>query len=338
MSNGRKLLVPVAFLVCLHTVVSFAGFFSPYDFAAQNRSLPLAPPTRLHFVDMQGRLHLRPFIYQWMPRAGGTSTYEEDRSVAYSLEFLVRRSPYTIMGGKVSRWHLFGVDEAARVFLLGSDEYGRDQLSRLLSGAQISLFAGLLGAAISLSLGMALGAFAGFCGGWLDEAIMRGAELFLALPWLYLLLAVRAFLPLHISPAQVFLLLTTVVGLIGWARPARLVRGVVLSAKQRDYVLAARGFGASGVYLLRRHVLPETLSVCRTQAVLLVPQYILAEVTMSFLGLGVNEPAASLGNMLASLQHYHVLASHWWMFLPGLTLIPIFLAYYSLAAPPRPVN
>jgi peptide/nickel transport system permease protein len=160
---------------------------------------------------------------------------------------------------------------------------------------------------------------------------MRVAELFLALPWLYLLFAVRAFLPLNLAPAQAFLLLIVVIGLIGWARPARLIRGVVLSARARDFVLAARGFGASDAYVLRRHVLPQAFGVVLTQAAILIPQYILAEVTLSFLGLGVGEPAASWGAMLASLQEYHVLASYWWMLAPGLVLVIVFLSYAALA-------
>ena len=201
----------------------------------------------------------------------------------------------------------------------------------MLYGGQISLLAGLLAAGLSLALGLVLGAVAGFYGGWADETLMRGAELFLALPWLYLLFAIRAFLPLQIGPAQAFLLLIVVIGLIGWARPARLVRGVVLSARERDYVRAAKGFGATDIYLLRRHVLPQTFGVLLTQAAILVPQYILAEVTLSFLGLGVGEPVPSWGNMLASLQQYYVLASYWWMFLPGFALVPFFLGYSALA-------
>ena len=116
-----------------------------------------------------------------------------------------------------------------------------------------------------------------------------------------------------------------------WARPARLVRGVVLSARERNYVLAARGFGAGDLYLIRRHIAPQTFGLVLTQAALLVPQYILAEVTLSFLGLGVGEPVPSWGNMLAALQQYHVLSSYWWMWLPGLALVPVFLAYFALA-------
>ena len=249
----------------------------------------------------------------------------------YPVRFFVRAAPVRIAGLFSSDRHLFGTDSPTPLFLFGSDEYGRDLFSRLLYGGQISLFAGLLGAALSLGIGVVLGGIAGFYGGWVDEIIMRAAELFLALPWLYLLFAVRMSLPLQIAPAQAFLLIVTVIGVVGWARPARLIRGVVLSARTRDYVLAARCAGASDPYLLRRHVLPQIVGIALTQAAVLAPQYVLAEVTLSFFGLGVGEPVPSWGNMLSSLHRYHVLASYWWMFLPGIALIPVFLLYYALA-------
>jgi peptide/nickel transport system permease protein len=122
-------------------------------------------------------------------------------------------------------------------------------------------------------------------------------------------------------------MLVAVIGAVGWARPARLIRGVVLSARERSHIMAARSFGAPDLYLLRRHILPETRDIVLTQAALLIPQYILAEVTLSFLGLGVGEPVPSWGGMLTSLQQYHVLVSKWWMFFPGLVLVPVFLSY-----------
>jgi peptide/nickel transport system permease protein len=210
---------------------------------------------------------------------------------------------------------------------MGTDGYGRDLFSRILYGGQISLFAGLVATLLTLALGMSLGTLAGFYGSWLDAAVMRCVDIFLALPWLYLLLALRAFLPLHVGPVEAFLMLVAVIGTVGWARPARLIRGVVLSAKERSHILAARSFGAANFYLLRRHIFPETRDVVLTQAALLIPQYILAEVTLSFLGLGVGEPVPSWGSMLTSLQQYHVLVSKWWMFFPGLVLILVFLSY-----------
>jgi peptide/nickel transport system permease protein len=330
MSRRGAGVAALALLAAVHLAALGAGFLAPYPPTEQNRLMPYAPPTRLRFVDEDGRFHLRPFVYAPREAALDEGRYEEDHGRAIPVRFLVAGSPHST-AGLTSRIHLFGVEEPARIFLLGTDGVGRDQLSRLLHGARLSLAAGLLATLLSLGIGWLLGTVAGFYGGWRDALVMRGAELFLALPWLYLLFAVRAVLPLHVSAAQAFLMVVLVIGLVDWARPARLVRGLVLSARERNYVLAARGFGASDLYLIRRHIAPETFSLVLTQGALLVPQYILAEVTLSFLGLGVSEPAPSLGNMLAALQQYHVLVSYWWMWLPGMALVPVFLAYFALA-------
>ena len=316
----------LAFLGLLHGAILFAGFLAPQDPEAQNRNFPFAPPARLRLIDSRGSFHFRPFVYGLADRPGVFGVYDEDTAKVYPIRFFILSQS----NAKAHR-HLFGVDPPGTLFLLGTDGLGRDQLSRLLYGGRISLFSGLLAAAVSLCLALVLGATAGYFGRWSDDAIMRATELFLALPWLYCLLAIRAFLPLHITPGQTFLLLVMVIGLRGWARPARLIRGIILSAKERDHVLAARGFGASAPYLIMRHVLPQTSGVLLTQAALLVPQYVLAEVTLSFLGLGVGEPAPTWGNMLAGLQHFNVLASYWWMYTPALALIPMCLAYYTLA-------
>ena len=318
-------------LTALQGLILFAGFFAPYDFAAQDREHPFAAPSSIHFVDAGGTVHIRPFIYNPVDAGQSTGMSRADSGPSYPVYFFVRGAPYKIAGVFVSRIHLFGAEVPGHIFLMGSDAYGRDQLSRFLFGGQISMLAGLLAAILSVSIGMIVGGIAGFYGGWVDELLMRGGELFLALPWLYLLFAVRAALPLHISQWKVFLLLVSVMGLIGWARPARLIRGVVLSARQRNFVVAARGFGASDAYLLRRHVLPQTYGVLLTQLTLLIPQYVLAEVTLTFLGLGVGEPMPSWGGQLSALQQYYVLSSYWWMFLPALLLIPLFLVFYTAA-------
>ena len=320
----------VTLLGILYAAIFLAGFIAPYAPNEQNRSAPFTAPTRVHFVDDTGEFHRRPFVYRLVSRPGTFDEYDEDRSRPYPVRFLVQGSPYTIAGFNTDR-HLFGVDEPARVFLFGTDQFGRDLFSRLLFGARISLVAGVLAASLALAIGVALGALAGFYGGWTDDAVMRIAEVFLALPWLYLLFAVRSILPLHIDPARAFLLLVAVIGVVGWARPARLIRGIVLSAKHRDHVVAARAFGATDLYVLCHHVLPQTAGVVLTQLSVLIPRYILAEVTLSFFGLGVSEPVPSWGNMLAAVQRYDVLTSYWWMFLPGIALGPVFLLYYALA-------
>jgi len=318
-------------LVVLHGIVACAGFFAPYDPVEQDRKSPYLPPVRLHLMDASGHLHLRPFVYTLNLQVGSFEQYEEDTTQLHPIQFFLGGAQYRLLGFLPCRWHFFGADNT-RIYLLGTDAFGRDQLSRLLFGGQVSLLAGLLGTGITLFVGLLIGAIAGYCGGWRDTVLMRLAEIFLALPWLYLLFALRAFLPLAVSPLGAFFLIIAVIGAVGWARPARLVRGVVLSAKERDFVRAARGFGASPAYLLRRHILPETYSVLLTQAAILIPQYVLAEMTLSFLGLGVPEPVPSWGNLLSSLQQYSVLVSYWWMYLPALVMVPFFLGYLGLAS------
>lgn len=331
MQGKRKLISCLVVLGALHLVIACAGFFAPHDPTTQYRDFPYAPPMRVHWLDAAGNFHLRPFVYAQQLHEGSFDQYEPDTARPIPLRFFVTGAQYRILGILPLRIHLFGA-EGAPVFLLGSDAYGRDLFSRTLFGGQISLLAGLLAAALTLFFGLLIGALAGFFGGWTDEILMRLAELFLALPWLYLLFAVRAFLPLSVSPLGAFLIVVILIGAVGWARPARLIRGVVLSAKERDYVRAARGFGASNAYLLRRHILPQTWSVVLTQAAILIPQFVLAEVTLSFLGLGVSEPAPSWGNLLANLQQYSVLTSYWWMYLPSLALLPFFVGYLILAS------
>ena len=326
----RQILRWLLVLGALHAMVACAGFLAPYDPVQQDREHPYLAPMRVHVVDERGHLYLRPFFYAARVREGSFDQFDEDTGKAFPVRFFVTGAQYRLLGFLPCRVHLFGT-EGTRLYLLGSDGFGRDQFSRILYGGQLSLLSGLLGAGFTLFFGAMIGTAAGFYGGWRDVLLMRLAELFLALPWLYLLFALRAFLPLAVSPLKAFLLVIVVLATVGWARPARLVRGVVLSAKERDFVRAARGFGASNGYLLRRHIVPETCSVLLTQAAILIPQFVLAEMTLSFLGLGIPEPAPSWGNLLTTLQQYNVLVSYWWMYLPAVAIVPFFVGYQGLA-------
>jgi peptide/nickel transport system permease protein len=306
----------LAFLIAIHAAVFLAPWLSPYDYAEQHRDCPFAPPTRIHIFDAKGSAH-RPFVYS-VSQDAVSGMYREQPGVIYPVRVF-------------TRGRLFGVDSPGVLFLLGSDGFGRDVLSRLLYGARISLLTGLIAALLSAGIGLMLGTLAGYFRGWPDHVLMRGGELMMALPWLYLLLAVRALLPLHVSTLDTFFLMIAIIGGIGWVRPARLIRAVVLSARESDFVLAARGFGASHWYLLRRHILPFTTGVVVTQATVLIPQYILAEVSLSFLGLGVGEPVPSWGNMLSEGMQYHALVSHPWLLMPGFATVAVLLAYLKVA-------
>lgn len=299
MSARRRIAIASGFLGLVLLPVLLAPFLAPYPYAEQHREYPYAPPTSVHLAN--ARLYL------------------EMDGHRYAVRLLAGNG------------RLFGVDAPGMIFLLGTDAFGRDVFSRLLYGGQVSLLAGMLAAFLSLSLGLAAGVAAGYFGGWTDRILMRAAELVMVLPWFYLLLASRALLPLHIPPVEAILLPAALIGALGWTRPARLIRGVILSGKERGFVLAARGFGAGHAYLIRRHLLPMTAGVVATQATILIPQYMLAEMALSFLGLGVTEPVPSWGNMLIDARQYHALVLHAWLLAPGLAAVPVLLGFLLLA-------
>lgn len=321
----RRILIVT--LIVLHTAILLAGFIAPYDPANQNRAFAYAPPTHVHFHDSAG-FHSRPFVFAY---GGDLNGYRETPSGRCPIHFFSHGDSYKLLGLFKTDLHLFGVPTPGHIFILGTDAYGRDEFSRLLYGGQISLAAGLLATLITLTMAACVGTISGYFGKWTDESLMGMAELFVCLPWFYFLVAVRAFLPLHLSPSSAFLLIICVIGAIGWARPARLVRGIVLSARNRDYVLAARGFGASDFYLLRRHIAPEAVGVLLTQAALLVPQFVAAESVLSFFGLGIGEPVPSWGNMLSRLQQYNVMVSYYWLLSPACMLVVTSVIYWLLA-------
>jgi peptide/nickel transport system permease protein len=328
MSDRAKRNTLLSLFIAMHLVVIFPGFFSTQGYAEQSRDLPFSPPTRLHFIRPDGHFSLRPFVYGWSQSALDAGTYDIDYSQIYPIHFLVKGSTYTIVEGIEASRHLLGVEKPSRLFLFGTDDLGRDEFSRMLYGGRISILAGWIGTAIALFTGAIVGLISGYSGRWVDSVTMRLVELFMALPWLYLLFAVRAILPLRIETTDTFILLIAVVGIIGWARPARLVRSMVLSAKERNFVLAARAMGASNFHILRKHILPQILALLLTMAAYLIPQFILAEVTLSFLGLGIGEPVPSWGTLLAELQKYTVLVNYWWMYAPGIALVALFLIYH----------
>jgi peptide/nickel transport system permease protein len=207
-------------------------------------------------------------------------------------------------------------------FLLGTDSLGRDRFSRLLNGTRVSLTLAPAAALLSCLAAAALGGLAGLAGGWLDRAILAAADLFLSLPWLFLLLMVRAWLPLNVSPMASATITFVLLGALGWAAPARVVRAAVRQLKDSDFVFHAQAAGCRTSRLLWRQLMPNVAPVLWAQFWVAVPAYILAEATLGMLGLGVSEPLPSWGGLLREIEA-SALGSQIWVLAPAFLLAAV---------------
>lgn len=311
----------------------FGGFIAPYNFRSQARTTPFLPPTRVHFFNEQGAFHLRPFIYRPRMMDPLLFRYEEDRTARHSLTFFPRGESYELFGLIPSTRHLLGVagdENAPRLHLLGTDALGRDVLARLLHAGQISLLVGPLGLLLAYLIGVSAGAVSGYFGGWTDSVLMRAAEIVMSLPTLILIIALRAAFPLSITPGQVAAMMLAIFAGVGWAEVARLTRNLFAAERVRDYVAAATATGAGDGRIIARHILPNVRTPLLTQFALTAPVFILAEVALSFLGVGVQEPSASWGTLLADAQEISVLKNYWWMLTPAACVFLTALAFHLI--------
>ena len=272
-----------------------------------------APPTRPHFVDESGGWHA-PFIYPWRLVNQLEQIYEPDLSNRVPLAWL--------SGG-----HLVQSSNAARapLLLLGGDSYGRDVFSRLLFGARTSLGVAAVAAVGAMIFGLLIGGLAGYTGGTLDEALMRGTDFVMVLPAMYVTLALRSVLPLVLAAHTVFLLLSVIFAVVGAPFIARGVRAIVRSERQLDYASAARAMGASDVRVLGRHLLPAARGFIMVEITMLVPAFIVAEATLSYVGLGFPEPVASWGSMLHDASNVRVFADFPWLLSPAVAMFLVVL-------------
>ncbi|MGK0357973.1 MAG: peptide/nickel transport system permease protein [Bradymonadia bacterium] len=339
--KNRAAMICFWVLIVLYLGAIFAPVIAPYDYKTQFRAENWHTPhvARMHLWDEQGDWH-GPFIYGSTRVDEFTAEYTEDHSKVIPVDLFVRGDAYTFMGID-STLHLFGTADGSPIFLLGSDSYGRDIFTRILYGSRISLSVGLLGIAISMTLGLLIGGIAGYFGGWTDFLLMRLVELILALPGLYLILTIRQAFGKNVSSTQAYMLIVCVLAFIGWAANARVIRGMVLSIKENEYVTAAEALGVGRMGIIRRHILPNTLSFVIVTATLAIPYYILGEVALSFLGVGIQEPDASWGNMLRDAQNVRYLTDYPWVVMPGFFIFLAVMAYNFLgdglrdAADPR---
>jgi len=308
MKRGLCFWCALLFLGVLGLGTFFADRIAPYDPNVENRAQALHPPTPLHFFDDKGRFYKRPFVYptQMIFEANMARSYMP----VYKKKCFLRRGKHA----------LIGVQSPAKLYLLGTDSRGRDIFSRILYGARISLSIGLLGAFVAVAFGFLVGALAGYFGGWLDHVLMRVAEFFMMIPALYLLLAMRSALPPTLDSFQVYLLIILILSAIGWGGIARVIRGMVLSLREREFVSAARVLGRKTPSILLRHILPHTFGYLLVIVSISIPGYIFGESVLSILGLGIQEPAISWGNLLTESLSYSVVRFHPWVLYPGLMI------------------
>ncbi|HXG67781.1 MAG TPA: ABC transporter permease, partial [Blastocatellia bacterium] len=332
-------------LIALYAGAIFAGFIAPYSYQHINETQGFHPPmlTRIRIFDEQGNLS-RPFVYGIQIKtatAKGYDGYGEDKTQKYPIKFFVRGDGYNFLGLIPANLHLFGVDEPGRIYLFGSDLFGRDIFSRVMYGSQISLSVGVAGILISTLIGMLVGGVAGYYGGKTDFLLMRLVEVILAIPSLYFILILRQSFGDDWTSTQVYFLIVVILAFIGWASQARVIRGMVLSLKEQEYVIAAQALGFSKPWIIVKHILPNTLSFVIVTATLSVPFYILSEVALSFLGVGIQEPEASWGNMLQDAQNVPHLTQYTWILAPGIFIFIAVMAWNFLgdglrdAADPR---
>ena len=321
-------------VLLLYLVGAFAEFLAPSSPDLSRPQYTYAPPQGLSLFapakdgGWDFNLHVKGYRIEIDPQAL-RRTFVVDDSKIVPVGFFVKGRPYKLWGLIPLDRHLIGpVNPNDPMYLLGADRLGRDLLSRLVYGTRVSMSIGLVGVALSLILGVTLGAVSGFYGGWVDMLIQRLIEVVSAMPTIPLWLGLAAAIPLSWSPLQVYFVITVIVSLLGWTGLAREVRGRFLALRGEDFVTAARLDGSGERRLIFRHILPSLTSHILAVVTLAVPTMIVAETSLSFLGIGLKPPVVSWGVLLQDAQSIRTVATApWLLFWPGLAVVVAVLAF-----------
>lgn len=320
-------------LLTFYVIATFAEFVAPYNPYDQQLDGSLLPPTQIFWRDQQGQF-IGPHVYLTTQGPVDMNTGERelrvDRSQPSPIRLFTRGSDYKLFGLIPGNVHLFGTAGNGKLNLLGTDDQARDQLSRLVYGGRISLFIGLVGIAISYPIGMIIGGISGYFGGFTDSVLMRVVEVLMTLPTIYLLITLAGMLP-EWDSTQRFLMIVLITSFVSWAGLARVIRGQVLSLKEQSFVQAAKVMGGEPLYIILRHILPQTATYLIISATLTVPSFILAEAVLSLIGLGIQQPDPSWGNMLSLATNASILVLQpWLVWSPAILIVLTILAFNLL--------
>lgn len=313
----------------IYLALFLADFIAPYTKDFSDRTMAYVPPSKIFVIDENGKFS-KPYTYNYVRNFDSENlriTYDLDRSRKHYIKFFSKGQPYKFLGLISMKRHLITTDRDGRLFLLGTDINGRDVFSRLLFGGRISMTIGFLALFVLFPIGLLYGGIAGYFGGVVDTLMMRFAEAVMSIPSFYLLIILASILPSGMTSIQRFMLIVIILALIGWAGFARVVRGMVLSVKNQEFVQAAKSIGASRLRIIVKHILPQTASFVIVAMTLSVPSYILSESGLSFLGLGIQQPDASWGNMLKEAQEYTNIIYRPWLLTPGFLIFIAVLAF-----------
>ncbi len=319
-------------LVFLYCFVIFADFFAVNPSNYANRKLAYQPPSNIYIINENNKL-TRPYTYNYIKTFNKDTLsieYKQDRSKKYKIKFFNKGYEYKFLGFIKCNIHLISKPPECNLFLLGADINGHDVYSRLFFGGQISLTIGFLALLISFPIGALYGGISGYLGGRIDKILMRLAEAIMSIPSFYLLIILASILPSNMTSKQRFALITVILAAIGWAGFSRVIRGMVLSIKNQEYIKAIETIGASKKRIILNHILPQTSSYVIIAITLSVPSYILAESGLSFLGLGIQLPDASWGNMLKEAQEFANIVYRPWLLTPGFLIFIAVLSFNVL--------